>query len=144
MLAPFYGDAERDGRIHRRAAPRHSLAAEYPLELTLALPLVSDASALRCTSHEAAIEAAGAGLVARLADDARLDRDVVFLARREPQAVALAGSDGERAVVVTSTVLGDADVAEAPGLRPDRARLLGLDGRRLDGLGRRRLPAAGE
>ncbi|HQR53159.1 MAG TPA: VIT and VWA domain-containing protein [Burkholderiales bacterium] len=114
VLAPFYGDAERDGGLYARAAPTQSLAAEYPLALTLELPGATDPATLRCTSHRATVEPAIGALVARLPDDAWLDRDVVFLARREPHAAAIAGRDGDHAVVVASAVLGSDDVADRP------------------------------
>jgi Ca-activated chloride channel family protein len=114
VLAPFYGDAELDGGLDARAVPTQSLAADYPLEFTLELADASDPASLRCASHDAAIEAAAGAVVARLPDDARLDRDVVFLARRTATATAIAGRDGDRAVVVASTVLRGEDVADRP------------------------------
>lgn len=114
VLAPFYGDAERDGGLDPRVAPTQCLAADYPLELTLTLPGRADAATLRCTSHEAAIEAASDAVVARLPESARLDRDVVFLARRAPHGTALSGPDGERAIVVATTVLQADAVEERP------------------------------
>lgn len=114
VLAPFYGDAEVDGGLDARSAPTQSLAAEYPLEFSLELSGAADPAALRCTSHAAAIEVAPHALVARLPDDARLDRDVVFLARRATPAAAVVGRDGKQAVVVASTVLRDPDVREEP------------------------------
>ena len=114
VLAPFYGDAELDGGLDARAVPTQSLASDYPLELTLELADASDPAALRCASHDATIVAAAGAVVARLPGDARLDRDVVFLARRAARATAIAGRDGDRAGVVASTVLRGEDVADCP------------------------------
>ncbi len=114
VLAPFYGSAESDAGIDARAAPVHSIAAAYPLELSLDVAGLSDAQSLRCISHECDITDTGGSLRAVLKRDARLDRDVVFLAHRSSRPTALLARDGEGVVVVASTVLGATEVAVEP------------------------------
>jgi Ca-activated chloride channel family protein len=113
VLAPFYGSAEGDAGLPHRAIPMQSLAAEYPLDCTLFVAGLQHAPSVRCTSHESTREAQAEGVLLRLAPDARLDRDVVFLVPRAGAAV-LAGPDGERAVVAVSTTLEPGDVRAEP------------------------------
>lgn len=98
VIAPRYGDAQRDGGLQPHQTPRHSSTAEYPFDLTLRLhgPLararVASPSHPVAFTHEASEH--GGVLNISLARHAVLDRDFVLVIDQLAQdAVASAALD---------------------------------------------------
>jgi Ca-activated chloride channel family protein len=91
VIAPRYGDPANAG-LEPFAAPETSLAAQYPLALTLDLHGALANAAVSCATHSASFARAGDALRITVAR-ASLDRDVVILAEQLP-----AGAEGYSAV----------------------------------------------
>lgn len=98
VIAPRYGDAQRDGGLQPHQTPRHSSTVEYPFDLTLRLhgPLaqarVASPSHPVAFTHEASEQ--GGVLSISLARHAVLDRDFVLVIDQLAQdAIASAALD---------------------------------------------------
>ncbi len=100
-IAPRYGNADAFG-LQPQQAPVTSLAAEYPLALTLHVAGALADAAVECPTHRVVSRRTDAGLEIALAPEARLDRDVVLV---------VTPKSGGDAVV---TQAHDARSAEAP------------------------------
>ena len=98
-IAPRYGDPAASG-LQPQQAPVSSMAADYPLALTLHVAGALADAAIECPTHRVVTRRTEAGLEVALAPQARLDRDVVL--------------------VVTPVSAGDAVIAQAHDARaPD-------------------------
>ena len=98
-IAPRYGDPASSG-LQPQQAPVASMAADYPLALTLHVSGALADAAIECPTHRVVSRRTDAGLEVALASQARLDRDVVL--------------------VVTPKAAGDAVVTQAHDARsPD-------------------------
>jgi Ca-activated chloride channel family protein len=93
VLAPLYGDPEREAGLAPHETPRNSMLAQYPLGFEFVAHDVHDAAALSCSSHavDIADTPAGVRLVARAG--AQLDRDIVIRVLRSQPILAIAAPD---------------------------------------------------
>jgi Ca-activated chloride channel family protein len=99
-IAPRYGDPAASG-LQPQQAPVASMAADYPLALTLHVSGALADAAIACPTHRVVSRRTEAGLEIALAPEARLDRDVVL--------------------VVTPTSAADAVVTQAHDARSPEA-----------------------
>ena len=93
-IAPRYGHAEQAG-LQPQQVPLASLAAEYPLALTLTIGEALAGATTECPTHRFETRRAQDGsTILELAADARLDRDVVVIVTpREPRPSLLIRAD---------------------------------------------------
>jgi len=93
VLAPLYGDPEKDGGLAPHQAPRNSLLADIPLAFEFLARDLRDMAAVACSSHavDTSVTPEGVRLVAR--PGARLDRDIVVRALRAPALIAITTPD---------------------------------------------------
>jgi len=77
-IAPRYGNPERSG-LRSHQVPEASLQADYPLELSVQVAGSLAAGGVECPTHPTRSTPVSGGLEVSLAEDARMDRDVVLL-----------------------------------------------------------------
>jgi Ca-activated chloride channel family protein len=102
-IAPRYGDALAAG-LQPHQVPEASLAAEYPLEITVRVEGLLARARVACPSHPVAVQAQDGALTLKLARKGFLDRDFVLdfeLAAASADAARLA-PDGAGVVALAS------------------------------------------
>jgi len=107
VIAPRYGDAQRDGGLLPHQSPRHSLTADHPFALELALHGALAQARVASPSHPVSVAHGhrdqGSVLTVGLARRESLDRDFVLVLDQLPHAgLALAAHDGDRVAVLAS------------------------------------------
>lgn len=110
VIAPHYGDAQRDGGLMPHQVPHHSLEAEHPFELMLRLHGPLAQARVASPSHPIAVarETAEEGdlLCISLARKAFLDRDFVLVIdqlRQEAMAVTAQDSSDKAQVALLAS-----------------------------------------
>ncbi|CAM8656015.1 marine_srt_targ, marine proteobacterial sortase target protein [Oxalobacteraceae bacterium] len=78
-VAPRYGDPVKTGKLKKPASVDASLAASYPLSVTLSIEGVLAQGAISCPSHQTSIRTDGGKSVVCLTRDGYLDRDLVVV-----------------------------------------------------------------
>jgi Ca-activated chloride channel family protein len=113
-IAPRYGNPAVTG-LQPQQAPLTSLAADYPLALTLHVGGALADAAVECPTHRVVSQRTGSGLEIALAPEARLDRDVVLVVtpRAAGDAVVTQARDARSAEVPT-VLLATLPVPDAP------------------------------
>ena len=113
-IAPRHGNAGAAG-LQPQQAPVTSLAAEYPLALTLRVGGALADAAVECPTHRVVSRRTDAGLEIALAPEARLDRDVVLVVapKRAGDAVVTQAHDA-RSDVAPAVLLATLPIPEAP------------------------------
>jgi len=93
VIAPRYGDPERDGGIAPHAAPVHSMFVDYDLGFELLIANRVDTTSVRCTSHATEVATVPTGITVTLRPGAKLDRDIVVWVQDAERLIAIAGPD---------------------------------------------------
>ncbi len=113
-IAPRYGDPSGAG-LQPQQAPVTSLAADYPLALTLHLAGTLAEAAVECPTHRVVSRRGQAHLEIALAPQARLDRDVVLVVTRKSAAEAVVTqARDERSAEAPTVVLATLPIPQAP------------------------------
>ena len=113
-IAPRYGNASAAG-LQPQQAPVASLAADYPLALTLLVAGALSDAAVECPTHRVVSRRTDSGLQVALAPEARLDRDVVLIVTPKATGDAVVTQARDALSADASTVLlATLPVPEAP------------------------------
>ncbi len=113
-IAPRYGNPGAAG-LQPQQAPLASLAADYPLAMTLHVAGALADAAIECPTHKTVARRVDDGLEIALAADARLDRDVIVIVtpRSAAEAVVMQSHDA-RAAAAPTVLLATLPVPAAP------------------------------
>ena len=152
-IAPRYGNASSAG-LQPQQAPVTSLAADYPLALTLHVAGALADAAVECPTHRVVSRRGDGGLEIALAPEARLDRDVVLVVTPKSGAEAVVTqavderSADARTVLLAALPIPDAPLRDGIALKllVDCSGSMGGDGmesarRALKGIAARLTPA---
>ena len=113
-IAPRYGNPAASG-LQPQQAPVASMAADYPLALSLHVAGALADAAIECPTHRVVSRRTDAGLEIALAPEARLDRDVVLVVtpRSAAEAVVTQAHDA-RAPEAPTVLLATLPIPDAP------------------------------
>ncbi len=125
-VAPRFGDPVKTGKLKKPASVDVSLAASYPLSVTLSIGGVLAQGAISCPSHQTSIRAAEGKSVVSLTREGYLDRDLVIVIDDvASQAVfSWASHEGEYPAFFSFT---PASASEAPALASEIALKILVD-----------------
>jgi len=113
-IAPRYGNPSVAG-LQPQQVPVASLAADYPLALTLQVSGALADAAITCPTHRVVSRRTDAGLEITLAPEARLDRDVVLVVTPAAAADAIVTqSHDARSAEAPTVLLATLPIPEAP------------------------------
>jgi Ca-activated chloride channel family protein len=109
VIAPRYGDRERDAGRAPPHAPAHDLFVLYPFALALQLGPAFAGATVASPSHKVATRATDTGVSVVLSGDAALDRDFVL---------TLAGLAGASSAIAAPDPVAPGQAAVLAGFRP--------------------------
>jgi Ca-activated chloride channel family protein len=102
VIAPRYGDPRESG-AQPHQVPDHSLLAEYPFSIRIAIDASLASAQIRSPSHQVTLERKDGGVEVSLAQKAWLDRDFVLTLDGLPSlSAAVLAADGDAYVAMAS------------------------------------------
>lgn len=125
-FAPRFGDPVNTGKLKKPASVDASLAASYPLSVTLSIGGVLAQGAISCPSHQTSIRAAEGKSVVNLTREGYLDRNLVIVIDdvASQEVFSWASHEGEYPALFSFT---PASASEAPALASEIALKILVD-----------------